>query len=466
MLKTTLFPGQTWLPLCLGALLFLGLKPASAAGESANDIQERYAPATQRLIKAATNSNFAHQRLAQLCDTFGPRLSGSTNLEAAIDWVLTQMKKDGLQNVHGEEVRVPRWVRGEESLTLLEPHRQRLPMLGLGGSVATPGEGLTARVLLVRSFDELKQRAEEARGKIVVFNAPFVEYGRTVAYRTRGAIEAARAGAVASLVRSVTPFSLQTPHTGAMSYDPAVAKIPHAAITIEDAERFQRWQDRGQPVLIRLKMSARLLDDVPSRNVVAEVVGREKPEEIVLVSGHLDSWDVGQGAQDDGGGCLAAWETVRLLHDLNLRPRRTVRVVLWTNEENGARGAKGYAARHAAELDRHVLAMESDSGTFQPTGFASKGGEAFLALARKVAVLLDPLQAGIVHPGYAGTDVNQLAGGVPLLGLEVEDSKYFWFHHTRADTVDKVNPRDLGQCAAALAVMAYVMADLPEDPPR
>ncbi|HXT41195.1 MAG TPA: M20/M25/M40 family metallo-hydrolase, partial [Candidatus Angelobacter sp.] len=353
------------------------------------------------------------------------------------------------------------------SLELRKPVREPLPMLGLGGSVGTDGEGIEAPVLVVSSFEELRRHQSDARGRIVVFNAPFVDYGQTVAYRLAGAIEAARAGAVASLTRSITPFSLRTPHTGMMTYSNGVPEIPHAAISVEDAEQLQRWQNRGMGIVAHLKMSAKFLEDARSRNVVAEIVGREKPGEIVLISGHLDSWDVGQGAQDDGGGCLAAWEAVRLMHKLGLRPRRTVRVVLWTNEENGLRGAKAYAERHRGELDGHVLAIESDNGTYPPTGFAFSGTDRGISFVRRVGAYLDPLHAGSVVPGGGGADVEQLSPSrVSVMELSVENSKYFWFHHTVADTTDKVNPHDLGQCAAALAVMAYIVADLPESLPR
>jgi len=426
-----------------------------------------YQPIADKLIQAATSTDFAYKRLAELCDVFGPRLSGTTNLEGAVNWALAQMKADGLENVHGEDVMVPHWVRGGESAELIEPTHQPLPMLGLGGSVATPEEGITAPVLVVRSFEELQQRAAEARGKIVLFNALFVEYGQTVAYRVRGATEAAKAGAVAALIRSVTPFSLQLPHTGAMAYADFVPRIPCAAITIEDAERLQRWQERGKQTVVRLKMSAKFLGDTRSQNVVAEISGREKPEEVVLVSGHLDSWDVGQGAQDDGGGCLQAWEALRLMHQAGLRPRRTVRLVLWVNEENGLAGAKNYAQRHHSELAEHVLAIESDSGSFQPTGFTFKGGEQARAVVEQIGSLLEGIQANKIISGGAGSDVEQLApAGVPVMELKVEGSKYFWFHHTAADTVDKVNPRELSQCVAAMAVMAYVVADRPEGLPR
>ncbi|MEX0748235.1 MAG: M28 family peptidase, partial [Rhodothermales bacterium] len=294
----------------------------------------RFTPAeyddeARQIIDAALQNERAFDRLAYMVDTFGPRFSGTPALENAIDWVLGQMRQDGLENVRGEEVVVPRWVRGEESLRMLEPRTEKLALLGLGGSVGTPVEGITADVLVVRSFEELEKRGADAAGRIVLFNAPFTSYGETVAYRTDGASRAARHGAVASLIRSVGPASMYTPHTGMMRYEDGVQEIPHAAITLEDAEMLQRMFDRGQRIRLTLKMEARTLPDVPSRNIIAEIRGTTNPEEVIVLGGHIDSWDVGQGAMDDGGGCVAAWEAVRLLKELNLRPRRTVRVVLW-----------------------------------------------------------------------------------------------------------------------------------------
>ncbi|HVY68381.1 MAG TPA: M20/M25/M40 family metallo-hydrolase [Verrucomicrobiae bacterium] len=456
-----------FLPPRLAAGLLLAVALACAADEAnipaSGSALAVYQPAVTRLIDAAIASDSAKRRLAELCDRFGPRFSGSTNLELAIDWIISQMKADGLENVHGEPALVPHWVRGAESLEIIEPRAETLPLLGLGGSIGTPPEGVTASVLVVRSFAELKDRAAEAKGRIVVFNAPFTQYGETVAYRADGASEAARAGAVACLVRSVTPLALRLPHTGAMRYNPAVPKIPSAAITVEDAERFQRFQERGESITLRLKMEARTLPDSLSRNVIGEIVGREKPEEVVVVSGHIDSWDVGQGAQDDGGNSVAAWEAVRLMHRLSLRPRRTVRVILWTNEENGTRGAKAYVADHRASLTNHVMAIEADEGTFRPLGFGFAGSEPALATLRQITQLcgaLGPLQ---VTKGAFAADAGYLQNeGVPMLDLKVEDSRYFWYHHTAADTADKVDAKDLSQCAAALAAMCYVVAEMPE----
>ncbi len=350
----------------------------SALGQAAGparsgDIATAYRAPADSLIRAAIADSSAYRRLGRLVDTFGPRLSGTASLEAAIDWILDAMKADGLENVRGEPVMVPRWVRGAESAELVKPRAAKLAMMGLGGSVGTPKAGITAPVLVVSSLDELTRRAAEAKGKIVLFDVPLTDYPVTRRVRTEGPSAAARVGAVACLIRSVASASIRSPHTGLTVYDSTVAKIPAAALSVEDAMMLHRFQDRGEPVVVTLKMSARTLPDAPSRNVVAEIVGREKPDEVVVLGGHIDSWDVGQGAMDDGGGSVAAWEAVRLIHRLGLRPRRTVRVVLWTNEENGGKGGLAYRDAHAAELAKHVLAMESDNGAFNPKGYVLGG---------------------------------------------------------------------------------------------
>jgi carboxypeptidase Q len=288
-----------------------------------------------------------------------------------------------------------------------------------------------------------------------------------VQYRGRGAAAAARVGAVASLIRSVTPYSQQTPHTGGMSYDSTVKRIPHAAITVEDAMLLHRMQDRGEKIVVRLKMEADTLPDRASRNAVAEVVGRERPDEVVVLGGHIDSWDVGQGAMDDGGGVMVAWEAVRLLQRLGLRPRRTVRVVAWTNEENGLRGGTGYRDAHTAEVDKHILAIESDGGVFKPRGFGFTGSDSAYAIVRQVGSLLRAIGADSIARGGGGADIGPLMQrGVPGMGLNVDGTKYFWYHHTDSDTMDKLDAREMAECVATMAVMAYVVADLPEALPR
>jgi carboxypeptidase Q len=400
-------------------------------------------------------------------DTFGPRLSGSQSLERALDWILQEMEIDGLENVGAEPAMVPRWIRGEESLQLLSPREKIMDFVGLGGSVPTPSDGIRAEVLVVGSFAELEEKAEQARGRIVLFDVPFTSYGETVRYRTDGAVAAARVGAVASLIRSVTPFSMDTPHTGMMSYEDGVPRIPHAAITLEGAEMLHRMQDRGERIEVLLKMESENEGMVPSRNVMAEIVGRELPEEVVVLGGHTDSWDVGQGAMDDAGGVVAAWEAVRLMNELGLRPRRTVRVVGWVAEEEGSFGGQAYAEAPGREGEVPVLGIESDGGVFSPEGFGFTGSDQAFEVVAEIGKLLEPIGAGTITRGGGGADISALMSqGMPGMGLNVESSRYFWYHHSPADTLDKLKPDELARCVAAMAVMAYVVADLPETLPR
>ena len=416
-----------------------------------------YRIAAARIIGAALTSDRAYSRLAYLTDHIGNRLSGSTNLERGIEWAVSEMKRDGLDNVRTEKVMVPHWVRGEESLELLTPVPRKLQMLGLGNSIATPAEGISAEAVVVRNFEELDRLGEQVRGKIVVYNAPYVNYGTTVSYRLQGASRAARYGAVAALVRSITPVSLQTPHTGAMNYDPNQPKIPVAAVTIEAAEFLQRLNDRGEHPTLRLKMEAKFLPDAESANVIAELKGTEKPDEIILISGHFDSWDVGQGAHDDGAGSIIAWEAARLLKELGLRPHRTIRVVLYTNEENGLRGGTAYRDAHREEIAKHVLAIESDSGGFRPEGLglAATAPLQVRANMREIAKLLAGIGADQIAPDGGGADIGpMMREGVIGASLDVDGTHYFDTHHTPADTLDKVNPRELVLCVATMAVMA------------
>ena len=443
--------------------------PAAAPGKAkAFQVPAELKSRLVALVAAATNSTEGFKRLAYLCDAFGPRPTGSTNLQAAVDWILERMSADGLSPVRGEPVAVSRWIRGEEFCELRLPQVERLPILGLGGSISTPVDGLTASVLVVTNFLELQQRSAEAKGRIVVFNSPFTGYGDAVRYRWSGAVAAAQAGAVASLIRSVTPFSLRTPHTGAMKYDDSVPAIPHAALAPEDAERLARWQARGVTPVLHLKLENQRDPAGMCRNVVAELKGREFPEEVVVLGGHVDSWDIGQGAQDDAGGCIAAWEAVRLMQQLKLQPRRTLRVVLWTNEESGLAGGKAYRAAHRSELGRHVAAIEADSGTFRPEGFGFTGSEAGGVIIRGILeVLGETLGAGKFTLGAGEADLGPLVEeGVPALGLRTVGDRYFWVHHSDADTVDKVSPLDLAHCTASLAVMAFALADLESPLPR
>lgn len=445
-------------------LLPLLLCASVSVAQAQGSIEERYRATADRLIDAALADSAAYTRLGDMVDTFGSRLSGSASLEQAIDWVLAQMNHDGLA-ARTEPVMIPHWVRGDESAELVEPRPFKLAMLGLGGSVGTPPGGITAPVLVVSSFEELERRAAEAKGKIVLFDAPFTNYGETVRYRVNGANAAARAGAVASLIRTVASYSIHSPHTGVMIYDSTVTRIPQAAIAVEDAMMLHRMQNRGQRVVVHLAMGARMLPDAPSRNVMAEIRGSERPDEVVVLGGHMDSWDVGQGAMDDGGGVVAAWEAVRLIQKLGLHPRRTIRVVGWVNEENGGRGGAAYLAAHTRE--RHVLAIESDGGVFRPLGFGFTGSDSAMVTVRQIAGLLRRIGADSIAKGGGGSDIEPLMGtGVPGMGLNTDGTRYFWFHHSDGDTLDKLDPHEVAMCVATMAVMAYVAADLPDPLPR
>jgi carboxypeptidase Q len=421
-----------------------------------------------RLIAAATANDFAWQRLAELTDTHGARLSGSPNLTGAIRWAMQTMKADGLQNVRAEPVMVPHWVRGREWAEIVDPPRHALPILGLGGTVSTPPGGVEADVLVVSSLEELRSRETEARGKIVLFNVAYTGYVDTVGYRNSGAREAASHGAIAVLIRSIAPVGLRTTHTGSVSYAADVAPIPAAAVAVEDANRLARLTRGGRTVRLRLVLEGRTEPDVESANVVGEIVGREKPNEIVLLGGHLDSWDVGTGASDDAVGCVVTWEALRLMVKLGIRPRRTVRVVLWTNEENGMRGASAYAEKHAAEASDHVFALESDLGVFAPAVLGFTGSQQARVLMEQIGSLLRPIGMHEITAGGGGADIGPIAqaGRVPTMAYVGDAARFFVIHHTAADTVDRIQPEEVSKAVAAVAVVAYAVAEMPERLPR
>jgi carboxypeptidase Q len=295
-----------------------------------------------------------------------------------------------------------------------------------------------------------------------VFNVPFTTYNDSRPIRANATTRAARYGGLAALVRSIGPPGLRLPHTGSLQYANGVTKIPGAAIATEDADRLQRMADRGEKIVIRLQMDGHFEPDVESANVVGELRGREKPDEFVVIGGHLDSWDVGAGASDDGGGCIATWEALRLMKKLGLQPRRSVRIVLWTNEENGTRGARAYRDRHAAELPNHVMMLEADDGLFPPVSFGVTSSQKALDTVAAIASLLKGINADHVTPGGGGSDIDPSvqAGKIPSLSYD-GTGNYFVIHHTQADTVDKIDPVDVSRAAAAIAVMTYVIADMP-----
>jgi carboxypeptidase Q len=403
------------------------------------------------------NDAKAMDRLVTLCDRYGHRLSGSDSLERALDWLDRTLRQDGFDVVTRQPVMVPSWVRGKESLELISPRLSDLSILGLGGSIGTGKRGLTAPVVPVRDFSDLAAKADLVRGKIVLFNVPFTTYGATVQYRAKGAVAAAKVGALGVIVRSVGPTSLSTPHTGAMSYEDGIAKIPNCAVSIEGAELIQRLYDAGDKPIVRLKMDAHFRPDRRSSNIWADIRGSQYPDEIVVLGGHIDSWDVGQGANDDAGGCCAAWHALMHLKSGGWRPRRTIRVAFWVNEENGTRGGIEYAARVKASRERHRLLVESDSGVANPlpVGITAASEGVFQKVQAELKPLMtDPLGVAVTSGG-GGADIGPTGAlGYPTAGLNTDTSGYWNVHHTNADTIDKINLVDYKRCSAALATIA------------
>ncbi len=442
-------------------LVVVSAAPSIAA--DAPSLSERYRGVSERLIAAAMSDTEGYERLTYLCDRIGPRLSGSAALNTAIAWSAEQMKSVGLENVRLVPAKVPNWVRGAESARMTAPYDLPLHMLGLGMSVGTPPGGITAEVVAVSDFNELaKLGRENVAGKIVLYNEPFRGYGPTVTYRSTGASRAAALGAVGALVRSVTPLAAQLPHTGTMQYDQAQPKIPAAAVSPEDAMMMARLIASGVRVKVHLEMGAQTLPDADSANVIGDLPGSELPDEIVVLGGHSDSWDVGQGAQDDGAAIMASLEAVSLMKKLGLRPRRTVRVAIWVNEENGSRGGEAYRAWLGDQVSKHVAAIEMDGGAETPRGYGASVDEPSRAILRDIARLLEGIGAGSITAQGGGEDIRPLMeAGVPGLSEQTLGTHYFDWHHSAADTLDKVTPEDFRKNMASLAVMSYVLADMP-----
>jgi len=445
-------------------LVVLNLLPTILFSEmiSQEYILSKYEKKVDSLIKIIMNDDKFYNRLGYLCDIYGHRLSGSENLERALDWLEKEMYRDSLQNVARDSVWVPHWVRGEEKCELISPWRKNIPVIAFGGSISTPNVGIEADVLVVKSFEELKDKADLAKGKIIVYNVPFVSYGQAVQFRFRGAIDAASVGAVASLTRSVTPQN-NSLHTGMMIYDDKYPKIPHGAITIEDADLLERIQARGLTPRIRLLLLNESKPDALSWNLRSELTGREQPNEYIAFGGHIDSWDVGTGAHDDACGCVASWAALTYLKIANLIPRRTLRVVFWANEENGVRGGKAYRDQHSHEL--HSLMFEFDAGCFRPSRIGFSGPDTIFSIIKFFEPLLQKIDSITVVKGGGGVDIDPMVRtGVPAMSLWTDSQgNYFRFHHSELDTFDKIDKKEFQKCIATIAVALYLYADLPID---
>jgi carboxypeptidase Q len=436
----------------------------------------------KRLQQAALNSNYAYKQVAHLANNIGPRLSGSAQAAKSVEYVASELKSIGGE-VQLEKLMVPHWVRGEETAGLVQfPGQannttQKIVLCALGASVATPANGITAEVIAVRNFDELKSMPrEKVTGKIVLFDYPFDKqmaaegrageaYGEAVVYRSDGPSAAARQGAVACLIRSVGGADYRLPHTGQTNYADDAPKIPAGAITAEDADLIVDLVRQGA-VKMKLVLTPQQLPDVESYNVIGDIKGSEHPEQVVIVSGHLDSWDLGTGAIDDGAGVAVSMEAANLIQKLHLKPKRTIRVIAWMNEENGSAGSKQYAKDHGKE--DHFAAMETDGGAGHPIGINIKGKfEIKKLLAPVLAVLQESGAGGTNFSEHIGADIEPLEkAGVPAFS-PIQDSRfYFNYHHTAADTLDKIVPKELAENSAVVAVTVYALANMEQPLPR
>jgi carboxypeptidase Q len=438
-------------------------------GQAQNPAARPYDSLAIDLFKSSLASMKAYNALTDLATKIGNRISGSANAEKAVRWTKKTMEDFGLENVHLEPCMVPRWVRGkteEGAIFLADGKKIPIKITALGGTISTPMKGIMAEVVEVHSFEELQALGQRAKGKIVFFNRPFDRtkintfegYGGAVNQRGAGAIEAAKVGGVMALVRSMTPRVDNFPHTGGMGYHDSIPKVPAAAISTLGANQLSDLLKKEENLKVYLNISAETLPDVESANVVGEIRGTELPNEVIVIGGHLDSWDKGQGAHDDGAGVMQSIEAIRLIRQLGLKPKRTIRAVAFMNEENGGRGGQAYAAKDRPG-ETHIAAIESDMGGFMPRGFGvSTDSVRFKKIARW-DYLLKPIMADRIFPGGGGSDISWLAAkGVPQVGLFPETQRYFNYHHTDDDTIDKVEEREFQLGAACMAILSYVLA--------
>ncbi|XP_030022999.1 carboxypeptidase Q isoform X1 [Manduca sexta] len=409
-----------------------------------------------------------YDELAKFVDKFGARPSGSEVLEQSIDYMIELTREEDLQDIITEELEVPHWVRGEEKITMLEPRVKNMDLLGLGRSVSTPPGGITGEVIVFKNYSQLENTADkDVAGKIVLYDPIFTTYSETNQYRTQGAARAAAKGAIASLVRSIAPFSINTPHTGSQTYSDDAPKIPTAAITLEDADLIRRMYDRGEKVVLNIQMTS-TFDTQISRNTLIDLKGSEKPEQLVIVSGHIDSWDVGQGAMDDGGGLFISWAAPVILKRLKLRPKRTIRTIFWTAEELGLVGARAYQEAHKNESHNINFIMESDEGTFAPLGLEVGGTKEARCIIKEILKLFKSINAStLVESDSPGSDISIFTGnGIPGASLHNANEKYFWFHHTEGDTMNVESPEELDLGTAFWTAVSFIIADISVDIPR
>lgn len=436
----------------------------------AGHIQDQYQKIAD-LIMATAMQNTNITKLHYLCDKFGNRFAGSQHLKDATAWIVDTMNNKENLTAKTEEIEFNQWFRGAESAKMVVPYEKPFSILGLGNTISSNGP-IRGKVIVVSSFDELTARADEAVGNIVLYNVPFVTYGATVQYRSKGAIEAAKVGAIAACVRSIASYSLYTPHTGSTHYDDSVPKIPFFAVTVEDAELMGRLASYGEEVEIEFDIDS-YRQDATGSNILATISGWQSPDQISAFGGHIDSWDVGNGCNDDAGGFFSTWEAVKLLNDLiSIQhipvPRRSIRSIGWLNEENGSDGANYYYKNHL-EIEDHILVGESDNGNFKPIDFGFSGGSTagFKAFSEVVGLLSQFNITATYGTGSTTDNTMWCSEETPCSslhssGMSSGDQTYFWYHHSNADTPDKMIDDGVRQSVAAIAVVLYVTADMPD----
>ena len=421
----------------------------------------------QQIVESALREQRGYEYLRELCE-FGPRLSGSENSMNAIHWAYEKMKMLGFDKVWLQPVMVPHWERGNvESCTILNLNK-KLSVLALGGSIATPSEGITAEVIEVKTFEELEKRKEEAKGKIVFFSRAldqgnvntFSGYGGAVDQRVKGAIEAAKYSAVAVVIRSITTRHDNVPHTGVMDYVDSLPKIPAAALGNIDADFLSNELKKNPHLKINLKLNCKSLPDAQSYNVIGEITGTEFPDEIILVGGHFDSWDVGHGAHDNGAGCIQTLEVLDLMNRLNINLKRTMRCVFFINEENGVRGATEYANYADTSKQVHLAVLESDRGAFTPIGFyAETDSTEIISRLQSWIPVLEKANIEWIRKGGSGVDVQKIKNAKLHMGFVPDDQRYMDYHHSANDVFDAVHPREFELGAAAITIMVYLLSE-------
>lgn len=456
MLKHTLI-------ICLACLGILNIQSLHA--------QQQDEEMLKRIYTYTLTESDSYEMLRDLTKNIGARLSGSPQAAAAVEWSRQQMEQYGFDTVWLQAVMVPRWVRGKkETARLLNSASHGvvdLNVVALGNSTGTGPEGVKAQVVEVKDFDELKALGKKGvAGKIVFFNYPmkaeflktFTAYGDAAGYRTSGPSEAAKLGAVGAVVRSLTTGIDDVPHTGTTRFGLNVPQIPAIAVSTRDAERMSHMLKQEKDLQMYIETYSQMLDEVLSYNVIGELRGSEKPDEYIVVGGHLDSWDLGEGAHDDGTGCVQSIEVLRTLKNLGYRPRHTIRAVMFMNEENGLRGGRKYAEEAEAKGEKHVAALESDSGGFTPVGFSIDSDESTIGKVQEWKPLFAPYQLHEIEAGYGGADISPLKNQqTPLFAFRPDSQRYFDYHHTANDVFENVNKRELELGAAAMTSLVYLI---------